>query len=351
MNTRAFLVLLIAALVVGGGGGGIIVAVLALGNGGGDEATVGASATQSPTTEGEDASNELDGSGSAQLGDQALASEPNQEQSTQPPEQSQGRIGQGPGRGAFSGGGRLIGTVQEMEGSTLTISTQQGLMQAIIGPDSTIQRFTQGTLSDLEIGMQARVIGERGEDGTLQAQSIVITPEGAGDVPGGGFAGGGQLGNLSQEELDQLRQQFQGRFGQGTGDGGQFGQRPGGQGGFGQRPGGPGAFGQGQFGQPAGGGGGLTGTIEQIKGTTITINTSRGPLLATIGEDTTIQMFVEGTLADLQTGVQVTVTGQPGEDGSTEAQSIQIIPEGEGGLFGAGFLGGGQRRDQESLSP
>ncbi|MCZ6891091.1 MAG: hypothetical protein O7F09_01070 [Chloroflexi bacterium] len=124
---------------------------------------------------------------------------------------------------------------------------------------------------------------------------------------------------LSQEELDQLREQFQG-------------QRPGGGGtGFGGT-----GFGDTGF----GGRGGLTGTIEGIEGSVVTVNTSQGPLLATVGDDTTIHMTVQGSLEDLEPGVQVTVVGQRGEDGTVQAVTIIILPE-DGGLFGGRQFGGG----------
>ena len=128
-----------------------------------------------------------------------------------------------------------------------------------------------------------------------------------------------QSGEFDPENRDQLRRQFQDQFGQG----------------------GPGGLG-------FGGAGGLTGTIEGIEGDTITINTAQGPLLATISTDTTIQIFVEGTLTDLENGTQVTVRGQRREDGTVEATSITVTPEGLGGLFG-GPLFEGQRRPNLQL--
>lgn len=126
-------------------------------------------------------------------------------------------------------------------------------------------------------------------------------------------------GQLTQEQLDQFRQQFQDQFGQGGPDGLGFG-----------------------------GAGGLTGTIEGIEGDTITINTAQGPLQATISTDTSIQIITEGTLTDLENGTQVTVRGQRGEDGTVEATSITVTPEGLGGLFG-GPLFEGQRRPNLQL--
>ena len=117
-------------------------------------------------------------------------------------------------------------------------------------------------------------------------------------------------GELTQEQLDQLRQRFQGQRGS-DGDGSGFGGR-----------------------------GGLTGTIDQIQGNTITLNTSQGPLQALVRDDTTIQIFTEGSVADLESGLRVTVVGQIGEDGTVAATSIVVIPEGVEGFPNRGALPG-----------
>lgn len=113
-------------------------------------------------------------------------------------------------------------------------------------------------------------------------------------------------GQFSQGQLDQMRQQFQGL---GT-------RTPGGQ-----------AF---------SGRGGLSGTIAQVDGDTVTVNTSQGPLEVKIGAGTTIQKTVECTPSDLLEGVRVIVMGQRNADGVTEATSISIVSEGTGFPFGGG---------------
>ncbi len=123
-----------------------------------------------------------------------------------------------------------------------------------------------------------------------------------------------QSGDATPEELAQLRQQFQGQ--------GQFGG-----GGFGG-----GRLGGGGFGQ------GLTGTIDTVDGNVITVDTPQGPLQATVTDETAIQLFSEGSLADLLEGLRVTVIGQR-QDGGVEASAILLLPEGEG-FFGGGFQGG-----------
>ena len=120
-----------------------------------------------------------------------------------------------------------------------------------------------------------------------------------------------QSGDLDPDALAQLREQFGGGFGGGGG-----GQRFGG-----------------------GGGDGLFGTIETIEGDTLTINTQRGPLQADVGPETTILIFADGSLADLEPGMQVTVVSERAADGSVVATSVTVRPAGGG--FGGGFLGGG----------
>ena len=122
-----------------------------------------------------------------------------------------------------------------------------------------------------------------------------------------------QSGDATPEELAQLRQQLQGR--------GQFGG---------------GGFGGGRL----GGGGlgpGLTGTIDAVDGNVITVDTPQGPLQATVIDETAIQLFSEGSLADLLEGSRVTVIGQR-EDGAVAASAVLLLPE-----EGEGFFGGGNR--------
>ena len=361
MNTKAFLLLVIVTLVVGVGGA--IVAVVVVGNGQENDASSVVSSLQSPATESRASSNEVDGPSTAQPGDQVQASEADQETSAQRREQLQD-----PDRQSFGAGGRLTGTIEKIEGDTVTISTQQGLLGAIMGPDTAIRTFTQRTLADLDTGLQVQVDVQLREDGTVEARSIVITPAGSEGFLAGAF--GGAQGQRDPEELARLRQQFQGQFGQGRGGQGQrdpeelarlrqqfqgqFGQPGGAQG---QRD--PeelarlrqqfqGQFGQGRGGQGFRGGSGLAGTIEEIEGNTVTIDTLQGPLQATVVQDTTIQILSNGTLADLQTGMRVTVIGQPGEDGTVQARSIVATPEGASGFFGGGLFGGRRQPDQQS---
>ena len=84
------------------------------------------------------------------------------------------------------------GAIEQIEGNTLTISTEEGTVQVLIGTDTTIQRFTEATLAELAEGMRITLIGQPGEDGAVQAVSIIVVPDDQGGFFGGGFTPGGR---------------------------------------------------------------------------------------------------------------------------------------------------------------
>lgn len=181
MNTKAFMLLLVGVLLLGGGIGGAFAGGIALGKSQGEEAAQSTSASG--------ATSGLEG---------LLGGELSQEELDQLRQQFQGQFGQS-GEGLdLTGRGGLAGTIESVEGNTVTVNTAQGPLQATIGADTTIQTFAEGTLADLEPGLQVTVTGQRAEDGTVQATSILITREGGIDFPGGGlFPGTRQWGEPS----------------------------------------------------------------------------------------------------------------------------------------------------------
>ena len=88
------------------------------------------------------------------------------------------------------------------------------------------------------------------------------------------------------------------------------------------------------------GGRGVTGVLESVDGGVLELTTSRGPIQARVGQDTTVTVFSEkdGGPADLTPGAMVVITGQPGEAGSLETSAIAVLPESLlpplGGRFG-----------------
>jgi hypothetical protein len=136
-----------------------------------------------------------------------------------------------------------------------------------------------------------------------------------------------QSGELGSEELAQIRQRFQSE--EDTPDElSQIRQ---------------------QFGQGSGGRGALTGTVNDVEGNTMTVETAQGPLRATINDETVLQKLAVIEPDDLQAGAQVAVIGQPGEDGLVVARLVFITPEGAAGFFDRSLFSGERpRRDRSA---
>ena len=77
-----------------------------------------------------------------------------------------------------------MGVVEKVEGDVVTLSTSDGIVQVLIGDSSTVQKMDEGSLDEILPGESITVSGEQGEDGSIQATNIFITP-GLGALPGG----------------------------------------------------------------------------------------------------------------------------------------------------------------------
>jgi len=182
MNTKAFMLLLVGVLVLGGSIGGAFAGGIALGKSQGETQAQ----TTLPTQSGSQPSSQQQFD---ELRQQMQSGQLSPEQLDQFRQEMQDQLGQGADRMGFAGRGGLIGTIENIEGSTLTVNTAQGPLHATIGADTIIQMFSEGALADLETGIQVTVTGQRAEDGTVEATSILITPEGVGGLPGTFFGG------------------------------------------------------------------------------------------------------------------------------------------------------------------
>ena len=199
--------------------------------------------------------------------------------------QSQFEGGQG---GGFPGGGgsQAVGSIEGVSGNTITVATELASITVTVTNDTSISITSVLEPAALAQGAQVMVTSERVGGSTL-AKTIVL---------------------VSEE---------QGRFG-----GGQRGQ--GGQGG-------------------EGGALLLAGTVDSIDDNGLTVDTQQGPLPISIDEDTVIVQNNPGTVADLQEGMQVRVSGPLNEDGNIEARSVVVAPGGMESLldFGGGGRQGG----------
>ena len=117
---------------------------------------------------------------------------------------------------------------------------------------------------------------------------------------------------------------------------------PDGLGGFGGGQARPGGFGGPQGGQ--GGGPALFGTVGSIDDNGFILETQQGPLPITVTGESVIVRTGPGTIADLEAGMHVRVSGPVDEDGRMDARSIVVTPEGLDGIPGPGGRGGGGSR-------
>ena len=170
------------------------------------------------------------------------------------------------------------------------------------------------------------IVGGGDEETTATTSPSIPAPTTGGQASGGQalrqqLAAQAQSGNLTPEQIAQLRQQFGG-----------------------------GAAGGGAAGGAAAGGGflagsALQGTIEGIEGDVITLNTFQGTIRVTVPSEATIQVTKTGVIGDLSNGMAVTVTGERSEDGTFTAENVIGLPEGgfRGLGGGRGAFGGGGR--------
>ena len=205
----------------------------------------------------------------------------------------------GGGQGGFGGGGtQAVGSIESIDGNTIAVTTELATISANVGENANIRITSILEPTALTEGAQVMVFSERVEGSTL-ARAITIIPEG------------------------------QGGFGRARGGGGQ-----GGQGGAG-----------GQAGAAGGGVRPLFGTIESIADGGFTLETQQGPLPIAMNDETVIIETGQGTLADLEAGMQVRVTGAADEDGTISARNVIVTPEGLEdipGFGGRGFAGRGR---------
>jgi hypothetical protein len=98
-----------------------------------------------------------------------------------------GQGGQGGQGGAFRGnGGGAAGTVSEVSGDSITITTRNGqTLKVQLTANGTVRKQVDGQLSDIKQGDQIVAIGTQNGD-TFEANSIQIGGF------GGGFGGGRQ---------------------------------------------------------------------------------------------------------------------------------------------------------------
>jgi hypothetical protein len=225
--------------------------------------------------------------------------------------QNNGQSGEGGNGGGFGGGNfrpGAAGTIQSIDGSTLTLNdTRTNTTQKVTTSSSTRVAVSKtATVSDIKKGDRLIVTG------TTSGSTITATNVNDSGTAGafGGFRRNGTNGGEN-----------------GGANGGQNGA-PGTGGGFGGGGGNGGGFGGG-----AGNGNFATGTVQSVSGNNITLQSRGGTTMTVVvNSSTKITKTESGSLSDLKTGDTVVVIGSQSSDGSIAATAIS-----EGRGFGGGF--------------
>ncbi len=150
---KRFIVLIIAAVLVGGAIGGAFIGGVAIGKDQGKE----------------EATQELQSRVGQFAGrfSQDTTGSTDQPSSFTPPA----------GTGTFIGRGGTIGTIEKIEGDTITVKTINGSsVKVVTSSSTTFQKMVSGTISDLKTGDAITVSGETRDDGSVQASTVLLTP-------------------------------------------------------------------------------------------------------------------------------------------------------------------------------
>jgi hypothetical protein len=92
--------------------------------------------------------------------------------------------GQFPGQGRQGGanqrqGGMLFGQIKEIGGNFLIVTDANGRETRVLVTDTTlIEKYVSVKLSDLAVGETVFISGSRGEDGSVTARSLQVSPGG-----------------------------------------------------------------------------------------------------------------------------------------------------------------------------
>lgn len=204
----------------------------------------------------------------------------------------------GIGPGGF-GGSQAAGTIESIDGNTITVATELATVTATLGENTNVSITSVLEPVALTDNAQVIVVSERVEGSNL-ARSITVVPEG--------------------------------------------------QAGFGGVRGGTGGLGGGQGGLEGGGTRPLIGAVMDKQDGGFTLETQQGPLPITTNDETVIIETRQGTVADLEAGMRVTVIGPADEEGTIDARAVNVLPEGLEDF--RGFGGGGRNTvDRDSAGP
>lgn len=228
-------------------------------------------------------------------------------------------------RGGPGFGGGVFGTLTEIEGASFIVDVTDrsgdSTTTRVVVTDETIFTETQdGTLDGVQVGDHVLVTGETADDGTVSAASLADNNNR--ELTFGGGNGGGPPDGFEPPEGFDPPEGFEPPADGAVPD--DFQPPEGGLPGGGPGGGGPGGL-----------GGVTVGEVTSVDGSTIVIQPTDGqPVTVTVSGETTITETVEVSIAALEVGDTVQVTGDADGD-RVVAETVQV-----GATRGFGAAGG-----------
>jgi preprotein translocase subunit YajC len=203
------------------------------------------------------------------------------------------------------------GTVASTDGSTLEVETEDGtVVKVSTGDDTIVTEVVDGTVQDLELGTQVRILGEQDGD-TVLATAVISS--GDADLAGPG------AGTMTPPDGMEPPERMEPPEGM---------EPPTGSEGMAPPQGGS-----------AGPGGGTGGEILEIGDDQLTIATADGETVTVaVTADTTVSITEQRSVGDIVEGDSVVVMGEAGDAG-VAATSIRIGELGFGGFPGGAMPG------------
>lgn len=188
---------------------------------------------------------------------------------------------------AFLGGRGTSGTVESINGNTLTVKAQDGTtIKATVAATTTYTTNVAVTAADIKTGDDVTVIGQAAASGGVITATQVTVGSG---LAAAALGGAGRPAIVAGQ---------------------------GGTGGVGRTGGAAVQAGSVTF---------VTGTVQKVEGNTLTVTGQDGTTsTVTLTADTRLTKVTAGSLSDVKPGAQVTIIGQAGADGAIAALSVQI---------------------------
>jgi hypothetical protein len=88
-------------------------------------------------------------------------------------------MGFGGGQAGARGGGLIAGEILSKDDKSVTVKLMDGGSKIVfLSASTTISKFSQGAVTDLEVGNSISVQGKTNSDGTVTAQLIQLRPAG-----------------------------------------------------------------------------------------------------------------------------------------------------------------------------